>query len=499
MSKNALILYPNQLFAAEYLPKDVDQVIVVEDPLYFGTDQQYPMYIHKQKIVFMRSSMRRYIEEVLWRAGYETQYVEYHQINDSGDVVNLLNGFNEVVFFDFNDDRLARRIKSSIQALAHRPQIKVLDSPNFFLSSKEVIDAFNDKQKVSFESFYRWQRERFNILIDSNSYKPVGGELMFKEVPKRLPGNHQLPSFEVYGSNDFVDEAKDYVNKHFPDNPGFVEDMPWPTNSEEAYSWLEEFLATRIDNYSTYSEAIDGQAPWLYHSAISPMLNIGLLDPHKVIDKTLQRHEKNPIPISSLELFVREVIGWREYRRGMYLKKHVQFRTHNPFGHNRGLTVDWYNATTGILPVDDAIKKIQTRAYAHNVERMMIIRNAMFLADFHPDEIYRWFVEMNLDGYDWNMVPDIYGMNYSVQKGIFVFQPDVIDSTFILKMSHYEKGDWSDIWDGLYWRFVEKNHEYFAKNKKLKVVLDNLNKIPENRRRIIGYRAEDFLKEKTVI
>jgi deoxyribodipyrimidine photolyase-related protein len=500
MSKRALLLYPNQLFAVENLPKDIDQIIVIEEPLLFGRDLQYPMFMHKQKLVFMRASMRRYIEEQLWPAGYQVDYIEFHQMNETGDVVNLLHNFDLVEYFELNDDVLSRRLSTAIAGLEHKPDVNILDSPNFYLTAQEVDSFFANKQKAFFVNFYQWQRERFNILIDEKTYKPVGGKLSFDaDNRKRLPKDHVLPSFQVYGSNDYVTEAKEYIAKYFPENPGLVEDFPWPTSHNEASDWLDEFLEHRIDNFGPYEDAIDGTAPWVYHSGLSPLLNIGLLSPHEVIERALNRHHKNPVPISSMEGFVRQILGWREYMRGMYRKQHVQLRTANTFGHNRRLTADWYNGTTGIPPVDDVIKKTITRSYAHHIERLMIIGNIMFLSDIHPDDVYRWFMEMYIDAYDWVMVPNVYGMSQYADGGSMVTKPYVSSSNYILKMSHYERDEWCDIWDGLYWRFIEKNQERFKKNPRMSMMVSQLGRLNENRKRIIGYRAEDFLKSKTAL
>ena len=493
-----LILYPHQLYPLDELPKDVDQVILVEDPLYFGTDQQYPLYLHKQKLVLHRATMRRYIEEVLWPAGLSVDYIEFHQMQTTGDIANRLAGAQTVTIFDPTDDMLLRRFRACVDALPDKPKLRVYESPNFYLTASEVKQFFQKKGKANFSEFYRWQRERFNILIDPETYRPVGGKLSFDtDNRKRLPKNHKLPGFAVYGTNKFVDEAKQYVERLFPDNPGYIEDFPWPTNHEESVAWLDEFLETRFDHFGPYEDAIDGQAPWVYHSGISPMLNIGLLSPVEVVQKALDRHARRPVPLESLEGFIRQIIGWREYMRGMYVDRHVALRTKNVFEHKRRMTNDWYNGTTGMPPLDDVIKKTLTRAYAHHIERLMVVGNMMFLCELDPSDIYRWFMEMYIDAYDWVMVPNVYGMSQYADGGSMTTKPYVSGSNYIRTMSFYEKGEWCDAWDGLYWRFIEKNRDRFAKNPRMKVVVQQLDHLDEGRRRILQYRSDDFLMKKT--
>jgi deoxyribodipyrimidine photolyase-related protein len=426
-------------------------------------------------------------------------YVEHKKLQETGAIVNILQHFEAVYYFDPTDDVLDRRLVAAVQGLENPPVLERLDSPNFYLTRQEVERFFcARKEKAFFTTFYQWQRERFNILIHPDTYKPVGGKLSFDtENRKRLPKEHVLPNFQVYGANEHVAEARRYVEEHFPDNPGFSEDFPWPTSHAEAQAWLDDFLETRLDDFGPYEDAIDGVAPWVYHSGLSPLLNVGLLQPYEVVARALERHAHKPVPLASLEGFIRQVLGWREYIRGMYLNRHVQLRTSNVFGHNRHLTNDWYNGTTGIPPVDDVIKKTLTRGYAHHIERLMVMGNMMFLCDFHPDEVYRWFMEMYIDAYDWVMVPNVYGMSQYADGGSMVTKPYVSSSNYILKMSHYEKGEWCDVWDGLYWRFIEKNRERFKKNPRMSMMVSQLDRLDQNRKRIISYRAEDFLRDKT--
>lgn len=496
--QNILLLYPHQLYAAEDLPQDVDQVFLIEDPLFFGRDPQYPLFLHKQKLVLHRATMRRYVEEVLWPAGYQVEYIEFHHMNETGDIVNKLAHAARVEYFDPTDDVLQRRLSTALARLEHQPLLRQLESPNFYLTREEVQRFFQDKQKANFTEFYQWQRERFNILINPATYRPVGGKLSFdSENRKRLPKNHVLPGHAVYGSNEFVDEAKKYVEHYFPDNPGYTDDFPWPTNRQESLTWLQEFLDTRLDDFGPYEDAIDGQAPWVYHSALTPVLNIGLLSPMEIMRAALKRNAHKEVPIASLEGFARQVLGWREYMRGMYIDRHVQLRTTNTFDHQRLLTNDWYYGTTGIPPVDDVIKKTLTRAYAHHIERLMIMGNMMFLCEFHPDEVYRWFMEMFIDAYDWVMVPNVYGMSQYADGGSMTTKPYISSSNYILSMSHYQKGDWCDVWDGLYWNFIEKHRDEFARNPRMRMMVQQLDRLQENRRRIISYRAQDFLNQKT--
>lgn len=490
--KTALILYPNQLFALEALPK-VEAVILVEEPLYFGVDQQHPLKLHKQKLILHRASMRRYVEEVLYPAGMEVDYVELDVFMSSGDILDRVKKFEKVYIFDPINEILTARLLTARRERGGAPEIEFLQSPNFFLKDQEVRQYFADKHGSPFADFYQWQRERFNILIDEN-YKPVGGHWSFDDqTHEKLPANHKLPSFGVYGDNKFVDDAISYVDEHFPNNPGST-DFIWPTNHEESIKWLNDFLEHRLDLSGQYQDALDGQAAWLYHSAISSSLNSGLLSPRQVVQAALERDKREPVGLPSLEGFVQKILGWREFARGDYVVQGTQLKKGNPFKQQRKLTKSWYSGNLGIPPFDDMAKKVIAHGYAHHNERLMVAANLMTICEIHPDDIYRWFSEMFVDAYDWTVIPNTYGIGQFSDTTV----PYISAANGILSLSSYERGQWSDIWDGLYWRFIEKNSGLIKHNPRLRPMIQRLERLDPDHRRVISYRAEDFLNKFTL-
>jgi deoxyribodipyrimidine photolyase-related protein len=495
--KSAHLVYPHQLFKNDLLPKGITTVFVIEDPLYFGSDKKYPVMFHKQKLMLHRASMRCYTKEVLLPAGYDVHYIEYKDMVNSGDIVQKLKGFDQATVYDVVDDILLKRLQAATKTAPKVPVLQVLDTPNFYLKRHEVAGYFGTSTKSQFASFYQWQRKKWNILIDDN--KPVGGKWSFDaENRKRLPKDHTLPTFKLYGSNEYVEEARHYVQKNFPNNPGLDTEFCWATSHAEAEAWLEEFLEQRFDEFGPYEDAIDGQAPWVYHSALTPALNIGLLNPKQIISAALARNEKSPVPLESLEGFIRQVLGWREYVRGMYQTRGVRMRNGNVFEHKRRLTSDWYEGTTGLLPLDDVIRKVQASGYIHHIERLMIAGNVMFISQIDPNEVYRWFMEMSIDAYDWVMVPNVYGMSQFADGGSMMTKPYMSGSNYVLKMSWYKKDDWCDIWDGLYWGFIETHKASLVRNPRMKIMVSLLDRMNQDRKRIISDRATEFINKKTI-
>lgn len=493
--KSALILYPHQLFEAKALPQ-THTIFMVEEPLFFGSDREYPSHPHKQKAVLHRASMRRYVEEVLWPMGSNVEYIDLDVLYSTGDIIERAQVFDQLYFFDLIDDTLTKRILQARREHAKSPAIEFLPSPNFYLKDQEIRQYLNERHEHVFDEFYQWQRERFNILIGED-YKPVGGKWSFEsERRSRVPKDQQLPSFGVFGDDKHTKEVVEWANKRFPDNPGST-DFIWPTSHAEAANWLHDFVEHRLDSYGKYEDALDGQAAWLFHSALSASLNIGLLSPQQVVEAALARHAAQPVNLVSLESFIRQIIGWREFMRGQYVVKGTSLKSTNTFKHQRRLTPAWYEGTTGIPPFDDMMQKVKAHGYAHHSERLMIAGNLMLLCEIEPGDVYRWFSELFIDSYPWVTVPNVYGLSQFGDGGAYGGKPYIAASNYILQMSHYERGIWSDVWDGLFWRFVDKHRTVLAHNPRMRTMISRLDRLDPDRRRIISYRAEDFLNKFT--
>lgn len=491
--KSTLILYPHQLFPVQELPQ-VDSVVLVEDPLLFGVDQEFRQRSHKQKLILLRASMRRYAEEVLWPAGLKVDYIELDVFMQTRDLLDRVRKFDSVYMFDPTNEVLATRLLQARREMGDgAPSIEFLASPNFYLKEQEVRQYFGQRHKHLFDEFYQWQRERFNVLIDD--FKPIGGSWML-ESKQSQHDDEALPSFAAFGDNKWVQEATEFVQKHFPDNPGNT-DFIWPTSHTEAASWLHDFMEHRIDGFAAHNDIINSQAAWLYHSALSTSLNIGLLSPGQVVKAALSRHANRPVPLESLELFIRQVLGHREFVRGVSLVGGKSLRDANPLKAARRLTPGWYGGTTGIPPFDDLVKKLMARGYAHNTERLHIAGTLMTICEIVPGDMYQWFSELFIDTQDWVLIPHIYGLSQFADDSSLEGGPFICTSKAIIDKSDYTRGEWTNVWDGLYWRFVEKHRTVLSKNPHMRSVVSRFDRLDADQKRILSYRAEDFLNKFT--
>jgi deoxyribodipyrimidine photolyase-related protein len=224
------------------------------------------------------------------------------------------------------------------------------------------------------------------------------------------------------------------------------------------------------------------------------MLNVGLLTPLQIIDSVLEYAKQNDIPLNSLEGFIRQIIGWREFIRGIYVAKGTEERNRNFFQHKRKIPSSFYDGTTGIIPIDTTIRKLLKTGYAHHIERLMILGNFMLLCEFDPDEIYRWFMELFIDAYDWVMVPNVYGMSQFADGGLMSTKPYISSSNYLRKMSNYKKAQWQEIWDALYWRFIDKHREVFNKNIRMKFMVSMYDKMLTEKKEKFIIIADNYFK-----
>ncbi|MFY7708714.1 MAG: cryptochrome/photolyase family protein [Flavobacteriales bacterium] len=482
----AFLIYPHQLF--EPLPNiKADMVIMIEDELFFN---QYKF--HKQKIAYHRATMRRYFDMLPQK---KKLYIE---AVDERCKTEQLFGFlskekiKEIEYFDTVDYLLERRIHRYCKK--YNISQEKNESLNFLCSDEYVKKYFGTKKKYFFTAFYIDERKRHQIMLDSAG-EPLGGKWTFDgENRNKMPKGVKIPSVPSIPASKYIDEAIAYTEKNFKANYGNLKQWHYPVDRESALKWLNDFLEKRFQNYGVYQDAIVPGEGTLFHSILTPMLNIGMISSKDILDASIQYGLKNNIPINSLEGFVRQVLGWREYIRAVYINKGVEERTKNFFKHKRSIPESFWNGTTGIAPIDDAVKRMNDSAYSHHIERLMVIGNFMVLCEFDPDEVYRWFMELFIDAYDWVMVPNVYGMSQFADGGIMSTKPYISGSNYILKMSNYTKAPWCEIWDGLFWNFIDKHRDFFLKNPRLSMMVRTFDKMEVGKREAHLKKADEYLK-----
>ena len=484
------IIFPNQLFEESNLFLNNKKTYLIEEHLFF---KQFNF--HKQKLVFHRSSMKNY-ENYLLSKGIDIAYIETK--NQDSDIRIFLDKINvtEINIYHPEDNWLEKRIKKSCKK--NNIKINIEENPLFLTAHDDLLPFFNPEKKKLFQtSFYKSQRKKMKILID-NDQNPVGGKWTYDDMNRhKFPKNKKTPTLDYskLQSENYRDSVN-YVQKNFTENFGIINDIQlYPTDFKSSRLWFNDFLKTRFDEFGIYEDAVLIGESIINHSVLSPLINSGLLNPKYVVKNSLEFYKKNKIPINSTEGFIRQIIGWREFIRGVYVSKGSEERTKNYWNFNRKIPKSFYDGNTGIDPIDDTIKKVEKSAYGNHIERLMILGNFMVLCEFDPDEVYKWFMEVFIDSYDWVMVPNVYGMSQFADGGLMSTKPYISSSNYIIKMSDYKKGEWSDIWDGLFWSFMDKQRDFFKKNPRMRMLISSFDKMDSLKKEKLLMDAHNFLIE----
>lgn len=484
------VVFPHQLFEHSKLVLNCKTIYLVEEWLFF---RQYNF--HKQKLAFHRASMKFY-EHYLQSKNIRVVYIDsFNELSDVRKLIPHLHsiGISHFEYIDTTDNWLERRIVESCKKLG--VQSDKHPSLLFINSSEELTAYFSGKKRLFQTDFYKHQRISRNVLLENHA-KPLGGKWTFDDENRlKYPKTKIPPKVDAIPLNAFHQEAIGYVEKHFSTNYGKLNtDFIYPVTFDESKKWLREFLETRFSEFGAYEDAIVSDQYVLHHSVLTPMLNVGLITPQFIVEETLQYALSHEIPINSLEGFIRQMMGWREFIRAVYELKGSEERTKNYWGFKRKIPASFWDGTTGIEPIDSTIKKVLETGYCHHIERLMVLGNFMLLCEFDPDEVYRWFMELFIDAYDWVMVPNVYGMSQFADGGLMSTKPYISGSNYLMKMSDFKKGDWQKTWDGLFWRFMHVHRDFFLQNPRLGMLIRSFDAMSEEKKTAHLSEAEYFLQ-----
>jgi len=467
---------------------EITTIYITEEPVYFGhrsNKKNDTLNFNKLKLIYHHASLN-----------YYCNYLEKHYLENPIAKIKIIN----INYSTLCSTKGYSQIKSHSNIYMYNPvdtfleskysklfgnKLEYIDSPLFLCKSIDLETYHNSRPKATRDrsynhaSFYKWQRERLNILATSKTYDTENRNMM--------PLDTKVPPLPKNDSSDsvmrgYLLEAISYIEKAFPNNlepfhnptkPITPESIHFPITHKTSSLWLENFCKNRFSEFGKYEDSIDSKdRNFLFHSTISPMLNLGLLTPMQVVNTITKYYEKHKeaIGISNYEGFIRQVIGWREYQRYIYVYAGEVMRKSNHFGNSKRLSESWYNGTTGVKPVDDAIKMAVNDGYIHHILRLMVVGNFMNLVGIHPDDVYKWFMEFSLDSYDWVMIGNVYSMTLWADGGMTMRKPYISGSGYIMKMGNYgkekvESGNmtWQEKWDVIFHNFIDRNSEKLSK------------------------------------
>ena len=490
--KSVFLILGNQLFPHKHLRKYKDSTIFMCESFDLCTFQKH----HKLKLILFLSSMRSYADE-LKKNKFKVNYIDLKKdfkISYEKKLENFIkkNKFEELISFEIEDKFFEKKIST----LCKKNKIKLtfIQSPMFLNSRDEFKNYLSKTKKPFMANFYKIARAKTDILMENN--KPKGGKWSFDEDNrKKLPKDIKIPEMITAKETKHTKVLKQQINTIFKNHPGQVDNFWLPTTYDDAVKWLDYFIIKKFNLFGDYEDAVDTNNNFLFHSVLSPMINLGLLTPELIIERV--RKVENKIKINSYEGYIRQIIGWREFIRGIYQNYDQQLEENNFFQHKNSLTKKWYDGTTGLDPLDHSIKNAQKYGYTHHIERLMVLCNIMNLCEIKPNEVYNWFMEMFVDSSDWVMSPNVYGMGLFSDGGIFSTKPYICGSSYFMKMMNFKRGNWNDIMDGLYWRFINKNRKFFQSNPRLNMMVNIYDKMNTERKNHIIKKANQFIRDNT--
>ena len=488
------IILGNQLFNPLYLNKYKDHTF------FMAEDHGLCTYVrhHKLKILLFLSSMRSFRDElkskkfnVIYKVADKDFKIPYEKKLEK---IIKEKKVKEVSFFEIEDKFFEKKIFNNLKK--NSCKINQIISP-MFLTNRNEFKAYLSKNKRPFmANFYKIVRFKLNILMN-NDGTPKGKKWSFdEENRKKLPKDIIIPKISKIKETKETVKLKKFIDITFTNHPGKTENFWFPTTRQDAQKWLDQFLKERLKLFGDYEDSVTEKSNTVFHSALSPLINIGLITPKEIIEK-LKKFESK-IPINSYEGYVRQVIGWREFMRGIYQNFDERLESTNFFNHNKKMKNNWYEGNTGLPPLDHAIANAANYGWSHHIERLMILANVMNLCEINPKQVYKWFMEMFVDSSDWVMSPNVYGMGLFSDGGIFATKPYICGSSYVLRMMHFKKGPWCDVMDGLYWRFIDKNKKFFLKNPRLAMMVRVSEKMNKERKSRILKAANDFIRENTI-
>jgi len=494
------IIFPIHLFENIDLIKNLnlDKIYLIEDVTYFTKFK-----FHKLKLMYHRSTMKCYYD-----------YLKSNKINVTYIDFNKLD-YDNIITKNISDIYIYNPIDHPLVdlMLSYKKNTHIFNTQSFMETIEELHEYRElNTNKMNYYhdiSFYRWQRKRLNILIDENQ-KPLYGKWSFDHENRDPFDTSYKQSKITEYNNKYLNEAKIYINKHFSNNFGETDIMLFPLTFKQVKNHVNNFIKQKLSTFGKYEDASSEDILFGSHSLLSAPLNIGIITPKYVVDKVLDYFEKSKDKkklISSVEAFIRQIIGWRSFTRFVYEFHGTEMIQMNLLNNKNKLNDAWFDndKKTNFYFIDFLVRKVKKYAYLHHIERLMYMGNFALLTDIDPIEAYKWFMICFIDSYEWVMVPNVMGMSqYSLEKISMMTRPYFSSSAYIKRMSDYDKTsitlngieyDWSDVWNALYYSFIKKHKLILKSIYAIAMQVKNWDKMKDTDKEIKLKLANEYIKE----
>lgn len=463
---------------------------------------------HKQKIALIFSAMRHFAQR-LREQGWQVHYHAYRPDSAAGTLLEVVrsvittNPVSELVVTECGEYRLQHEMSTAWQSQLGCP-VTILEDSRFISSKAYFADWARGRKQLRMEYFYREMRRTTGLLMDGD--KPIGGEWNFDSQNRQAyRGKHPLHQPDRFERDTIDGEVLDLVARAFTDHPGSLENFNWPTTREQALHALTQFIEHRLPLFGDYQDAMVQNQHTLFHSLLSTSLNCGLLTPREVCRAAEQAYLSDKAPLNAVEGFIRQIIGWREYVRGLYWLLMPGYASHNHFNNIRPLPDFYWHGKTRMNCMQQCFTNTFENAYAHHIQRLMITGNFALLAGITPAQVCDWYLAVYADAFDWVELPNTLGMVMHADGGIVGSKPYAASGSYINRMSDYCKHCHYNVktasehdscpFNSLYWHFINRHENTFRTNPRMAMIYRSYAKMDDEKKQRIQLRATQLLEQ----
>ncbi len=460
---------------------------------------------HKKKIAFLFSAMRHFAQE-LRHKGYRIHYTKLDDPKNTGsfkgEVARLLHyhACERIIVTHPGEYRVLADIKSWQSELGL--PVEILPDDRFLCSPETFADWAEDRAQLRMEYFYRKMRTTYNILMQG--HKPLGGRWNYDAENRKPPKEGlSIPSPYVGSVDEITQEVMALVAERFSTHFGALEPFYFSVTRAQALHVLAQFIQQRLTHFGDYQDAMLQGEPWMYHSQISFYLNCGLLLPLECVQAAANAYAQGTAPLNAVEGFIRQIIGWREYVRGVYWLKMPAYAAENFLAATRPLPEFYWTAKTKMNCLRQCILQTKQNAYAHHIQRLMVLGNFALLAGIHPEQVNKWFLIVYADAYEWVELPNVSGMILFADGGYLASKPYAAGGGYIHKMSDYcrrctylvtkKNGRQACPFNYLYWDFLDRNREKLQANPRMGMMYKTFARMSDSKKKAIRDDSRRFL------
>jgi deoxyribodipyrimidine photolyase-related protein len=460
---------------------------------------------HKQKIALILSAMRHFAQS-LSKEGMQIDYVKLDDPHNSGSFTGEVaraiqkHKIKQIIVTEPGEWRVLEMMRdwSTLFSLP----VEIREDDRFFCTRGRFARWAEGRKSFRMEFFYREMRRETNLLMEGD--EPAGGQWNFDhDNRKSLPSGVKAPKRNRFTHDAVTKDVITLVDKLFPNHIGTLENFGWAVTRADALSALHHFIKDCLPNFGDFQDAMKQGEPFLFHSIIAPYLNCGLLTPREVCSAAEQAWKRGKAPLNAVEGFIRQILGWREYVRGIYCHQMPAYAQGNALNATRTLPEFFWTAKTAMNCIAQVVEETKANAYAHHIQRLMVTGNFALLAGIAPAEIEAWYLAVYADAYEWVELPNVHGMVLFADGGLLASKPYAASGAYIDRMSDYCKncaydvkaksGEKSCPFNRLYWYFMIENEAQLSKNPRMAMPYRTLAKMPAERRAEITREARAFL------